>query len=408
MVHLSSSSLPVSLAIELQKDWPYRTQLILQPPSSLWPKPRFHPFPTVKLHSLLDDEHWETAVARLDMTLIVAGAPNREETIHTLIEFIQRNYLPPSVRTSSLPAEPRNKRTKFTHDSPSEEHQLLLAPNPILSFDHAPSLSAYLNKYSQTPFIVRSHLIETGWPAICEQDSTWKDKTYLVKAVGRGRIVPVEIGGEYTSEGWGQGMVPFEQFLDRVGWGSCAAWSERYESDQEASKEPALYLAQHSLLNQFPVLRKDILLPDYVFSGPEEDVPKGYKPPSNEEALVINVWVGGNGRSSPSHTDPFYNCYAQVVGQKRIFLTPPTQSDAMYPFSSSTSSALSDSSSTESTSFTAHLLSNTSQVPIFTPDNRPPDRDTYPKFYSDALGCSLEGVLNEGDMLVMPFVLKSL
>lgn len=85
---------------------------------------------------------------------------------------------------------------------------------------------------------------------------------------------------------------------------------------------------------------------------------------------------------------------AQVVGQKRIFLTPPGHSSAMYPFSSST----------EPESATAHLLANTSHVPIFTPDDRPPDRDRFPRFYAEALGDSLEGVLEEGDMLVMPFV----
>ncbi|KAL7413678.1 hypothetical protein BDY24DRAFT_415258 [Mrakia frigida] len=381
-----------------------------------------------------DDQFWEGVVARLDMILIVAGAPGegRRELIDDLIELVQEVHLPSPLwnppasthRSSSSSSSdqedgsspPPSKKLKLNPPSSSPScHPLLLAPNPIPSLPHPPSLTAYLKLHLNKPFILRSYLQQTCWPAL-DSSSPWKDRDYLLSLVGRGRIVPVEIGGEYTEEGWGQGMIKFEDFLERIEFGLSEAEREKKRDEERedgVETRPPLYLAQHALLTQFPKLRRDVLLPDYVYSEPpESEAEGGYRRPPTEDGLLINVWVGGEGRSSPSHTDPYYNCYTQVVGSKRIFLAPPHHSSSMYPFSSSPSSSspppTSPTSSSETNtpssppSATTTLMGNTSRLPIFNKSNTPPSQSEFPKFYEEALPESLEGVLNEGDMLVFP------
>lgn len=273
-----------------------------------------------------DDAFWEGVVARLDMVLIVAGAPGegRRELVNDLIDLVQETHLPsppwnPPISSQdtrasysssagsgsdsdfdfdsdSTPPPPKRLRPNSsapTLVAPTADHPLLLAPNPIPSLPHPPSLSSFLKSHLNTPFILRGYLHQTSWPAL-SPPTPWSSRAYLLSVAGRGRIVPVEIGGEYTDEGWGQGMVPFEEFLDRIGFGE-----EGKDKDQDG--RPPLYLAQHSLLTQFPKLRRDVLLPDYVYSEPPE-VEGGYQRPRNEEGVLMNVWVGGEGRSSPSHT----------------------------------------------------------------------------------------------------------
>lgn len=46
--------------------------------------------------------------------------------------------------------------------------------------------------------------------------SRWSDLTYLRRLAGPGRVVPVEVGGDYTQSGWGQKMMPFDEFLDSL------------------------------------------------------------------------------------------------------------------------------------------------------------------------------------------------
>ena len=97
-------------------------------------------------------------------------------------------------------------------------------------------------------------------------------------------------------------MIKFENFLERVGFGLSEEEKEERRKEGDDARPP-LYLAQHALLTHFPRLRRDVLLPDYVYSEPpESEVQGGYRRPPTEDGLLINVWVGGEGRSSPSHT----------------------------------------------------------------------------------------------------------
>ena len=131
----------------------------------------------------------------------------------------------------------------------------------------------------------------------------------------------MEIGTSYTDVQWGQRIVPFEVFLQRIGYdltGLCdgplsAAAAAAAAADEEIPTDQPLYLAQHDLLAQFPRLREDIgAWPDYIYTAPATHNGETYVPPGNEERLVVNVWVGNGGGThgesvtggvvSPAHT----------------------------------------------------------------------------------------------------------
>lgn len=44
---------------------------------------------------------------------------------------------------------------------------------------------------------------------------------------------------------------------------------------------------------------------------------------TGESTVVTNCWIGPQGTISPAHTDPFTNCFVQVVGTKWVWIAPP-------------------------------------------------------------------------------------
>jgi len=231
------------------------------------------------------------------MALIVAGAPgqDRPELLFKIISIAQ-SYLP-SI-TPSLDDNPRpSKRPRLSTPSNRLDPPYLARPIPIL-----PSLPDFLlpssNPSHQRPFIVRSAASE--WTAT----EKWKDAEYLRSiGGGRGRVVPVEVGSDYTKEGWGQRIIPWDDFLDSM-----------FNQDGEGEDRETFYLAQHSLLTQFPSLARDFPIPSLVYSEPPalEDYPE-YTPPGNEEGWVMNAWLGKGGTVSQAHTDPYWNCYGTLL-----------------------------------------------------------------------------------------------
>jgi hypothetical protein len=97
----------------------------------------------------------------------------------------------------------------------------------------------------------------------------------------------VEIGNDYRADDWTQTLMDWDEFLDSL----------------TSDAGPLLYLAQHSLFLQFPHLREDIEIPDYVYfcPNPPKHFPH-YRPPGNDEQLVLNAWFGPKGTISPAHT----------------------------------------------------------------------------------------------------------
>ncbi|WVQ84998.1 hypothetical protein IAT38_007162 [Cryptococcus sp. DSM 104549] len=239
----------------------------------------------------------------------------------------------------------------------------------------------------------------TSWPAV----QRWSSADYLLQTVGAGRVVPVEIGKAYDDSGWGQKVIPLESFLARAGY----AVADHTDSDSTAGP---LYLAQYSLFDQFPELARDMSFPDYVWSCPPtpETYPT-YQPPSSDDGVVVNVWIG-SGESeiiSPAHTDPYYNCYAQVLGCKRVWLAPPSCGPGMYMYGFNNDSSQGQSpggvTDPENLTLCDQYMTNTSKVPVLRPtEDFNGALQDYPEFLKQVWPLSMEALLESGDLLVMP------
>jgi hypothetical protein len=230
----------------------------------------------------LDEESAMSCVSRLDHALIVAGAPGQgmQSLIQDLILRTQAAYLPRKSKYSpKLAIRPSG--------SPSAHIPVLsTSSGTIPRLVNPPSLSVFRHELLNKPFILTG--FASDWPAMNEHP--WHSVDYLRSAAGRGRVVPVEVGKDYRTDDWTQRMMSWDDFLDVL------------EKDPTRS-QTILYMAQHNLLSQFHALREDILIPDYVFTSPEAPATYPfYRPPDNEEGLVLNAWLGPPGTVSPAHT----------------------------------------------------------------------------------------------------------
>ncbi|THH06217.1 hypothetical protein EW145_g4239 [Phellinidium pouzarii] len=319
--------------------------------------------------SAADESFWKGVVARLDYAIIVAGAPGEGnlDMILESIELLQKTHLtlrepPDNFHQPSVPQkyEPLEK----------EAIALRSSSRSIPCLERAPSMFALRKTLRNAPFIVRG--FANDWPAVAEQ--RWASKLYLQRVAGRGRVVPIEVGNDYRTDDWTQRIMDWEEFLDYL----------FYDTDTD----------DHDLFKQFPALRTDIVVPDYVYSAlpPPEQYPR-YQPPKNVDALVLNTWLGPRGTVSPAHTDPYYNFYVQVVGQKTVWLAPPHVSHALSPLHNHEG----DRSNT--------VLGNTSCFDVFVN----PDLDSYPESFSssasfkeDVVPEAMSATLDAGDMLFFP------
>lgn len=200
----------------------------------------------------------------------------------------------------------------------------------------------YTNYILQEKPVVLDKCMEQ-WPALFK----WTDNNYFIKLAGL-RTVSIEIGKEYTDSEWTQKLITVKEFIDT------------YIYQQNG---PTGYLAQYPLFSQIPELYNDIIEPEYC-SFSETD-----------EAVNVMAWYGPKGTVSPLHHDPSKNLLAQVIGEKRIYLFSPKDSENLYPYEN-------------------ELLNNTARV-----DPRCPDLEKYPK-YNDAKVYYC--VLRPGQMLYIP------
>jgi lysine-specific demethylase 8 len=269
----------------------------------------------IQLQTLLtetptDFEHAEPKVQKimcdLDTCCVVSGSPgpHRHLMANTILDALQkwlsngRNY---PLRTC--------KRTKLTTTPTKKEEEAL--QYPITRLVEPPSFEwflAHCNADRPTPFIMPRGTIE-HWPAFNE--NPWRSMDYLL-SVASDRMVPVEIGSQYTDKQWSQKMVRFSDFIQ-----------DHILNQQEV---PA-YLAQHDVFYQIPRLEKDIVVPDYCYIEPRlNDL---YTAHTNE--VIKNAWFGPKGTVSPLHHDPYHNLLCQVVGSKYLRLISPEQSMLVYP-----------------------------------------------------------------------------
>ncbi|XP_017297790.1 lysine-specific demethylase 8-like [Diaphorina citri] len=202
----------------------------------------------------------------------------------------------------------------------------------------APSLLTFQSNFLTVRRPVKLRDCVSHWPALAK----W-DLAYFRKLAGS-RLVPIEIGKKYTDEDWSQRLMSLNRFLD-----------------EHMCEHSHAYLAQHDLLSQIPQLKQDIVVPDYCYlhpgdnidsslpigdstnsslltdqSGAEEKQSDGFiHNDENEEEteahhVDLNMWFGPPGTVTPFHWDAKHNLLVQVLGSKRVLLTGPDSH--MYPY----------------------------------------------------------------------------
>ncbi|EMR09391.1 hypothetical protein PNEG_02337 [Pneumocystis murina B123] len=304
--------------------------------------------------------HEETAeiIKTLDMALIMTNGADVKAFIMTLLALQE-----PKINADHQIQDFYVRKT--------EKHKKIQFP---IRYAECPSLEAFHKDMFniKQPLIIKNSI--NHWPALA-QDGWAKIKTLLDKTHQGLRIVPVEIGKNYTSEDWGQRLMPFYEFLEKY-------ILQKKNSSNEKNKEKEIgYLAQHDLFSQIPALREQIVIPDYCFLTPppipfhQQEYIK--EMPTLDEPL-LNVWFGGEGTVSPLHTDPYHNILSQVVGWKYVRLYAPEEREALYPRSIEGGID----------------MSNTSQVDL---DN--PDTEKFPKFLQAKY---VESIIGPGDCLYIP------
>jgi len=199
------------------------------------------------------------------------------------------------------------------------EHSLRL-PLPLSEVATAscPSIPEFVASCVAPRRVTRLTGAMEDWPAL----QLWSPR-HLVRLAGP-RTVPVELGGRYTDHDWTQQLMTVDQFV-----------SEHLTSPQPGARPG--YLAQHQLLAQVPALRRDILVPDYCYTGLQDEDPE------------IHVWIGPGGTVSPAHTDKKHNVLCQVAGHKYVAVFAAEESARLYPDP-------------------APMLHNTSRVDLDAPD----------------------------------------
>lgn len=226
---------------------------------------------------------WGETIARLDLSIVVAGAPG-EGRLDLILDAIQK------IQDVHLPVLSDQRTGYISPPKPLSETPLPTATQAIPCLRTIPSFSAFHSGLHSKPFILRN--FASAWPAV--SDHKWASKTYLKSVAGEGRIVPIEIGSDYRTDDWSQEMMSWNTFLDYL-----------FPDDKGniLGKRDILYLAQHDLFKQFPALRGDVVIPDYVYSdlSPPEYFPQ-YRSPTNKDGFVMNVWLGPEKTVSPAHT----------------------------------------------------------------------------------------------------------
>ncbi|KAG0250416.1 Lysine-specific demethylase 8 [Mortierella polycephala] len=324
------------------------------------------------------------AIAVCDNVLVMAGASGagRKPIIFDLIAALESRI--EGLQDISGPSVPKRQKTRARLGE--EDTQ---SPMPKIRYSiprvHLPTMDAFQrhvcgSSSGPTPIVITGAM--NHWPA----RERWTDLDTLCRIAGPDRLVPIEIGRQYTDEQWTQKLVTMREFIEQYILLEDKDQDRTHGDDKES--EPQIgYLAQHDLFDQIPRLRRDIDIPDYCLVEPQEE--EGYHPPDD---MLLNAWFGPRGTISPMHTDPYHNLLAQVVGKKYVRLYAPKETQNLYCYGSGHEK---ESMGDQQDGKEATMLNNTSQV-----DVEHPDLERHPRF-ADAQ--YVETILEPGELLYIPF-----
>lgn len=323
---------------------------------------------------LVEHSKVKELVRVLDLALILAGAAGKQRgrqwidkalgLLYDLSKepaaYMSASQEPPSKRlkTSAASNDCDNKSKTFSTHEPFTPP--VRYPVEVVDDLSMEDFQARLDRPADTnpgplPVVIRGAI--ENWPA--RSTRPWDQPDTLLSATFDGlRLVPVEIGRSYVDEGWGQKLVTFSEFVQdyidpsvqcsrpRLGTGEAStataatatvttAQSFR-EGDENTMAKPKPkpkpktgYLAQHPLFTQLPLLRNDILIPDYCYTAaPLHPTDPSMDQPELDSPL-LNAWFGPPGTITPLHTDPYHNVLAQVVGRKYVRLYSPLETGRM-------------------------------------------------------------------------------
>ena len=300
----------------------------------------------------IEASDFKRAVEVLDKALIMAGGSGREALIHKFFAQMAEDHgyifdadtdseseSGPDCGTGKDATHLRNsdqrprKRRKMSNLPQDTEDILPLNSTVIPHILHpvprldSPSLSQFKEHIyrHRTPIVLTSTM--KAWPALHK----WRSRSYWMRRTLNGqRLVPVEVGRSYTDEEWGQKIMPFGQFLDE--------YIVQKELMNSHNDRQTGYLAQHTLFEQIPSLRRDVLTPDFVHitpppPHPDSPVAKSSISPSAVPSgtALQNIWFGPPWTISPLHHDPYHNLLTQIVGKKYIRLYSPDHSPHLFP-----------------------------------------------------------------------------
>lgn len=351
-------------------------------------------------------------ICDLDLALIVAGAASlfKDQPCHDLIARLQGKLLGlysqrQQQQSGHDDLDDGSRYRKRYKASPSKSGNANFKTSgqadlyiTEYEFDQAPTLmdlSSADSTARSKPFIVRGYAQHAGWPAV-QSDSrkgSWSSIDHLLMVAGPARVVPVEVGANYTRADWGQDIMLWSDFLEHCGWEQSSSPSKAsVKSEEPGTNDLILYMAQHDLTSQFPALQQDYSLPDYVYTAPPapKDWPE-YKPPTTDDAVITNLWIGPAGTVSPPHHDPYYNCFVQAVGYKEVWVSPPHLRPRKHVEPSQGESSLANSASKASISET--LMANTASIDVF---------DMAESISPDVRAAAAKAILGPGDLLYMP------
>lgn len=295
-------------------------------------------------HAIQINKLFEKCIWELDNGLLLGCAfdhPTYQNCLNDCLNLIQQNNL--------NEANELNNQKIIEFDNGNESSSLNRQCD--IEICQRPSIQQFKSNYFDRAPVILSDCMNQ-WPSMTK----WNQPEYLLN-ICKNRIVPIEIGKNYTNENWSQELVKFDDFFRRQLIDYQPSTSKRVE-----------YLAQHNLFDQIPALRNDIITPEYCCVSDNEC--------SDEKFDVdIKAWLGPEGTISPMHIDDKHNLLCQVFGSKHIILAAPKDSVHLYPHE-------------------GDMLKNTSQI-----DAEHLDFDRFPllrnvKFYSFTL--------HKGEMLYIP------